>query len=71
MAGLIVMDELSARKTANFHSEMGKAGDLDVNGVLYPRMQMLTVPEIIGGKRFHTPSIARGRGQAQPVLPLG
>lgn len=71
MAGLIIMNDLGPRKTANFRREMGDAGDLDVNGVLYPRMQMLTVPEIIGGKRFLTPTVARGRGLAQPRLPLG
>lgn len=71
MAGLIVMDDLGARKTANFKREMGEAGDLDVSGVLYPRMQMLTVPEILEGKRFLTPSVARGKVLAQPALPLG
>lgn len=71
MAGLIVMDDLGDRKTANFRREMGEASDLDVNGVLYPRMQMLTVAEILAGKPFLTPSVARGRSVAQPMLPLG
>ncbi len=68
MAGLIVMDALSDRKAANFQMEMAAAGDLDHRGVPYPRMQMLTVPDILEGKRFSTPSIARGRGEAQPNL---
>lgn len=71
MAGLIVMEDLGPRKMANFRRDMGNVGDLDVNGVLYPRMQMLTVPEILAGKRFLTPTVARGRGLAQPRLPLG
>ncbi len=71
MAGLIIMDDLGPRKTANFKREMGDAGDLDVSGVQYPRMQMLTVPEILEGKRFLTPSVARGRVVSQPTLPLG
>ena len=71
MAGLLVMEDLGPRKTANFQREMAAAGDLSVNGVLYPRMQMLTVPEILEGKRFRTPSVARGKGVAQPMLPLG
>lgn len=71
MAGLIVMEDLGARKTANFKREMGEAGDLNVSGVLYPRMQMLTVPEILSGKRFRTPSVARGKVVAQPSLPFG
>lgn len=71
MAGLIVMDNLGDRKTKNFHKEMGEAGDLDVNGVMYPRMQLLTVPEILEGRRFLTPSVARGRTVPQPSLPFG
>lgn len=71
VAGLIVMEDLGPRKMANFRRDMGNVGDLDVNGVLYPRMQMLTVPEIVAGKRFLTPTVARGRGVAQPRLPLG
>ena len=70
MAGLIVMDDLGERKTRNFHQEMARAGDLDVNGVQYSRMQMLTVSDILEGKRFVTPGVV-GRGAANPVLPLG
>ncbi len=71
MAGLIIMNNLGPRKTANFKQEMATAGDLEVNGVWYPRMQMLTVREILEGKRFITPSVARGKSQSQPTLPLG
>lgn len=71
MAGLIVMDPLSGRKLTNFQKEMASAGDLDVLGVQYERMQMLSVPEILDGKRFKTPSIAKARGEREPRLPLG
>ncbi|MCY4306558.1 MAG: DNA methyltransferase [Aestuariivita sp.] len=71
MAGLIVMDDLGERKTRNFAKEMAMAGDLNVMGVAYPRMQMLTAREIFDGKRFLTPSVAKARGLAQPSLPLG
>lgn len=27
--------------------------------------------EIIDGKRFHTPSVARGKATIQPALPFG
>lgn len=70
MAGLILMDDPGDRKAKNFTREMAQAGDLDVNGVLYPKMQMLTVPEILEGRRFSTPGVV-GRGLAEPVLPLG
>ena len=69
LAGLIVMDGLGDRKIANFRREMAQAGDLDVLGVLYPRMQLLTAGEILDGKRFETPSVARGRSERQPTLP--
>ena len=71
MSGLIIMDDLGDRKAKNFKAEMAQAGHLEVSGVEYPRMQMLTVPEILEGKRFLTPSVARGRTVAQPSLPLG
>ena len=70
MAGLIVLDTIGDRKARNFAFEMAQAGDLEVRGVTYPRMQMLTVRDILDGKRFHTPSIARGKGMAAPELPL-
>ena len=68
MAGLIIMDPLGPTKDRNFHSDMAKAGDLEVDGVKYSRMQMLTVDEILEGKRFHTPGVV-GRGLSQPTLP--
>ena len=70
MAGLILMDDPGDRKARNFAREMATAGDLSMNGVLYPKMQMLTVPEILDGRRFSTPGVV-GRGVAAPVLPLG
>ncbi len=70
MAGLIVMESLSERKGRNFRREMAKAGDMDVLGVKYPRMQILSVEDIFNGKRFLTPSPAAGQGTGQEVLPL-
>lgn len=68
MAGLIVMDELGDRKTRNFAREMASAGDMAMLGKKYARMQLLTVPEILDGRRFETPSVV-GRGDQTPVLP--
>ncbi len=68
MAGLIIMEPLGEVKERNFRQFMGGAGDLVINGIDYARMQILTIDEIIEGKRFHTPSVA-GRGLAQPTLP--
>ena len=68
MAGLIVMAPLGAIQTRNFHRLMGQAGDVTINGVDYPKLQMLTVPEILKGKRFQTPGVV-GRGLKQPSIP--
>ena len=70
MAGLIVMEPLGAAKERNFKKYMAEAGDLEVHGMSYPRMQMLTVDEILDGKRFNTPNVAAGRREAQPRLPV-
>jgi len=66
---LIVMEPLGERKLSNFKKLIAEAGDLDVMGRLYPRMQILSVPEIFEGKRFDTPG-AVGRGDPQKALAL-
>ena len=68
MAGLIILEPLGERKERNFRKFMADAGDLDVIGMKYARMQMLTADEILEGKRFHTPG-AVGRVD-QAALPL-
>jgi len=69
MAGLIVMGGLGDTKARNFRAEMARAGDLEVEGISYPRMQMLTVREILDGQRFKTPGSVRGKTQAKLTLP--
>ncbi len=72
MAGLIVISELGAVKTRNFHKEMAGASDRDVFGVFgvkYSRRQTLTVPDILAEKRFHTPGAVR-QGTGSTNLPL-
>ena len=68
MAGLIIMEPLGVTKERNFKKFMAGAGDLEVHGMHYPRMQILTVEEILEGKRFATPNVAAGRREAQPRL---
>ena len=64
LAGLIVMNPLGDRQARNFHQLMAEEGDLAVGDAVYPRMQMLSIPEILDGKRFKTPTVkARGSGQ--------
>ena len=69
MAGLIVMHKPGDAKMRNFNRFMGEAGDMEVMGKPYPRMQLLTVPEILEGKRFDTPG-AVGKGDPQKRLDL-
>ena len=69
MAGLIVLQEPGEKKRASFGRELAAAGDLEVHGTTYPRMQLLTVSEILEGKRFKTPS-AVGCGSRQQPLAL-
>ena len=69
MAGLIVLEEPGNKKRASFGRELASAGDLRVHGTSYPRMQLLTVSEILAGRRFMTPS-AVGRGSRQQPLAL-
>ena len=64
LAGLIVMNPLGDRQARNFRQFMAEAGDLQVGDPLYPRLQLLSIPEILDGKRFNTPTVkARGSGQ--------
>ena len=59
MAGLIVLENLSDRKRQNFLAEMAKAGTLEVHGKHYHRMQLLSIKEVLEGKRFNTPGVAK------------
>ncbi|MDE0398921.1 MAG: site-specific DNA-methyltransferase [Candidatus Poribacteria bacterium] len=63
MAGLIILHPLTERRHRNYQQEMAQAGDTEIDGALYPRMQMLTVQEILDGKRFDTPG-ARGKRES-------
>lgn len=69
MAGLIVLHPLGETKARNFRAAMAEAGDLEVDGRLYPRMQMLTAAEILDGAKFDTPG-AVGRTGGQQALPM-
>ena len=61
LCGLIVMHPLKPVQARNFHQFMASSGDLEVNGIYYPRMQILSIPEILEGQRFKIPSLPRGR----------
>ncbi len=68
MAGLIVLHPLGEMQARNFKRFMAEAQTLEILGIEYPRMQVLTVAEILDGQRFMTPTVA-GRHTQEPVLP--
>ena len=68
MAGLIVMQPLGSAKQRKFERFMADAGTLEILGIEYPKMQIFTVGEILGGQRFKTPTVA-GRHTPQPRIP--
>ena len=55
MAGLIYMEPLGDRKTQSFNRFAGEIGDVELLGTPFPRLQLLSVEEILDGKRFNTP----------------
>ena len=58
MAGLIVMDKLPELKLKNFYNFAAAVSDLEIRHALrhYPKMQILSVPEMLESKRFQTPT---------------
>lgn len=68
MAGLIVLEKIEGQQLSNFKREMIAAGELQISGKHYPRMQMLCVEEIFEGGRFQTPNIF-GKSDSDPLLP--
>ncbi len=68
MAGLIIREPLGAVKARNFNRFMVDAGTIELWGNEYPKMQALTIEEILEGKRFATPTVA-GRHTQKPRMP--
>ena len=68
MAGLIIMKPLGTVKARNFTRFIAGAGTIEILGVEYPKMQILTVVDILDGKRFKTPTV-QGRHELEPRLP--
>ena len=68
MAGLIIRVPLGETKARNFNRFMAEAGMIELWGNEYPRMQMLTIAEILEEKRFATPTVV-GRHTQSPRMP--
>ena len=72
MAGLIIMHPLGDTKRRNFARLIGEAGDIEIHGIQYSRVQILTVEDIFAGRRFVTPgAVARGSSQHPLALTTG
>ena len=69
MAGLITMEPLGDTKARNFVREAADLEPVLILGIEYPRMQILTVGEILEGKRFTTPTVAGRHQEPQPRFP--
>ena len=69
LAGLIVMEPLGPGKSRNFSREVMDLEPLKILGIEYPRMQILTVADVLNGKRFQTPTVAGRSQQPQPRFP--
>ena len=58
MVGLITVQPIKKAQARNFNRFMADAGTLEMLGIEYPRMQLLSVGELLEGKRFRTPTVA-------------
>ena len=68
LAGLIVMEPLGSTKVRNFVREAMDLEPVNILGIEYPRMQILSVSEILAGQRFMTPTVS-GRQSLEPRFP--
>ncbi len=64
---LIVQHQPSRRQQQGYEQEIIGAGTVELNGREYPRLQVLSVPEILDGKRPAVPAPV-GRHEPQPAL---
>lgn len=63
MGGLIVLHPFSETKRRNFAAFMGDVGDVELNGLTFSKLQVLTVEQILNGERFKTPWVFGKTGQ--------
>ena len=68
LAGLIILHPLGQTKERNFKREMAHAGHLSIRGREFPKMQLITVEELLEGNRFDTPPILGRQQKAQQQL---
>ena len=66
MGGLITRKTLGRIQKQNFLDFCRSRGEVEIAGILYPRLQILCIEEILEGKRFNTPMV-RGRSSTDQL----
>ena len=66
--GLIILHPLGETKQRNFKREMARAGHISIRGREFPKMQLMTVEELLEGQRFDTPPVLGRQQKAQQQL---
>ena len=67
LGGFITRKPLGRVKRRNFEDFCRECGNFEMNGEMYPCLQVLSIPEILEGKRFKTPGV-RGRRESNQEL---
>ena len=70
IGGFITRKTLGTRQKQNFLNFCTEKGEVEINGIPYPRLQILSVQEILEGKRFNTP-LVRGRATTDQMNLFG
>ena len=65
LGGFIVRKHITGQQRKNFEEIMGNAGVVEINGKAYPKLQMLSIREILEGKRFYMPYSVGHRSSPQ------
>ena len=68
MAGLIILQPLGPTKKRNFKREMVRVDHITIRGRKFAKMQLITVEELLEGKRFDTPPVLGCSQDAQQRL---
>lgn len=66
LGGFITRKTLGTRQKNNFLKICRNQGEIKINGVPFPRLQMLSVEEILAGQRFKTP-LAKGKSTSEQM----
>ena len=70
LAGLIIFRPLGQTKERNFKREMARAGRVSIRGREFSATQLLTIEELLEGKRFDTPPVLGRQQKTQQQLIL-